>query len=125
MLQKNYCKVELMKMSNQQNTQRDHNARLKKRCDMSSPERLQQLQRKLYLKAKHEQGYKFYILYDKVFVSYVLKEAYRLVKSRGGSPGIDNVSFNAIEASGLEGYLSDLGAQLRSRRYRPDAVASG
>lgn len=109
-------------MSNQQNTQRDHNARLKKRCDMSSPERLQQLQRKLYLKAKHEQGYKFYILYDKVFVSYVLKEAYRLVKSRGGSPGIDNVNFKAIEASGLDGYLSDLGAQLRSRRYRPDAV---
>ena len=109
-------------MSNQQNTQRDHNVREKKRRDMSSHERLQQLQRKLYLKAKQEKGYKFYILYDKVFLSYILKEAYGLVKSRGGSPGIDNVSFKEIEAIGLEPYLKELGEQLRIRSYRPDAV---
>jgi group II intron reverse transcriptase/maturase len=109
-------------MSNQQSTQRDHNARLKKRSDMSSHERLQQLQRKLYLKAKQEKGYKFYVLYDKVFLSYILKEAYRVVKSRGGSAGIDNVSFKEIEASGLEAYLNEIGEQLRSRSYRPDAV---
>jgi hypothetical protein len=60
MLQKNYCKVELMKISNQQNTQRDHNAGLKKRCDMSSRERLQQLQRKLYLKAKQRGWLNYY-----------------------------------------------------------------
>ena len=109
-------------MSNQQNTQRDHTVREKKRRDMSSHERLQQLQRKLYLKAKQEKGYKFYILYDKVFLSYILKEAYGLVKSRGGSPGIDNVSFKEIEAIGLEPYLKELGEQLRIRSYRPDAV---
>jgi len=109
-------------MSNQENTQRDHKARLKKRCDMSTQERLQQLQRKLYLKAKHDKGYKFYVLYDKVFISYILKEAYRLVKVSGGSAGIDNVSFKEIEASGLEAYLTELGEQLRTRSYRPDAV---
>jgi len=32
----------------------------KKRRDMSSQERVQLLQRKLYLKAKGEKGYKFY-----------------------------------------------------------------
>ena len=109
-------------MSNQQNTQRDHNAREKKRRDMSTHERLQQLQRKLYLKAKQEKGYKLYILYDKVFLSYILKEAYRLVKVSGGSAGIDNVNFKEIEASGLEAYLTELGEQLRTRSYRPDAV---
>jgi RNA-directed DNA polymerase len=109
-------------MSNQQNTQRDHKAGEKKRRDMSTQERLQQLQRKLYLKAKHDKGYKFYVLYDKVFLSYILKEAYRIVKVSGGSAGIDNVSFKEIEASGLEAYLTELGEQLRTRSYRPDAV---
>ena len=63
-------------MSNHESTQGDHNIRAKKRREMTAQERLQQLQRKLYLKAKQEKGYKFYVLYDKVFLSYILKTAY-------------------------------------------------
>jgi len=109
-------------MSNHESTQGDHNIRAKKRREMTAQERLQQLQRKLYLKAKQEKGYKFYVLYDKVFLSYILKTAYSIVKSRGGSSGIDNVSFEDIEAIGLESYLKELGEQLRTRSYRVDAV---
>jgi len=108
--------------SNQQNSQKAIEGRQKKRCEMNSRERLQQLQRKLYLKAKQAPEYKFYILYDKVFLDYVLKESYRIVKSRGGGAGIDNVGFQEIEAIGLESYLSEIADQLRSRRYRPAAI---
>ena len=108
--------------SNQQNSQKAIEGRQKKRCEMNSRERLQQLQRKLYLKAKQAPEYKFYILYDKVFLDYVLKESYRIVKSRGGGAGIDNVGFQEIEAIGLESYLSGIADQLRSRRYRPAAI---
>jgi hypothetical protein len=69
-----------MKMSNQQKVQTDPNPnRSKKRKDMSTEERLQLLQRKLYLKAKQEKQYRFYILYDKIFLDYVLQESYKQV----------------------------------------------
>ncbi len=47
-------------MSNQQKVQTEPNPnRLKKRKDMSMEERLQLLQRKLYLKAKQDKQYRF------------------------------------------------------------------
>jgi RNA-directed DNA polymerase len=110
-------------MSNQESTEEKSVAQCKRRRDMTSTERIRQLQRKLYLKAKQEKGYKFYVLYDKLFVPYILKEAYQDVKSNYGSAGVDNISFQEIEANnGLEGYLSELGEALRTRSYRPSAV---
>jgi group II intron reverse transcriptase/maturase len=94
----------------------------KKKKEMSSQERLHLIQGKLYQKAKREPGYKFYVLYDKVFVRYVLEEAYRLVRSRGGSPGIDGVTFEQMEREGKASYLEDLREALRTRTYRPEAV---
>ena len=70
-------------------------------------ERVQELQRKLYLKAKREKGYRFYILYDKVFLDYVLVESYKGVKENGGAPGIDGQTFKDIEEKGLEKFLTD------------------
>ena len=68
---------------------------------MPPAERVGRLQEKLYCKAKQERSYKFYILYDKMFTPYMLQEAYRRVKSNGGTPGIDGQNFRNIEEYGL------------------------
>jgi RNA-directed DNA polymerase len=80
------------------------------------------LQCSLYQKARQERGYRFYVLYDKLSVPYILREAWRQVKANGGAPGIDGVSIADVEQQGVEGYLSELGAEIRERRYRPQAV---
>jgi group II intron reverse transcriptase/maturase len=94
----------------------------KKRKDMSGRERVQILQRKLYLSAKQDTRRKFYILYDKVFLDYILAESWQRVKSRGGSAGIDGQDFADIERDGVEQYLTTLKEELRTRTYKPSAV---
>jgi len=85
-------------------------------------ERVRLIQEKLYDKAKQERGYKFYVLYDKMFIPFMLQEGYNKVKSNGGSPGIDGKTFKDIENDGLEKFLHDLGEDLRKRTYKPSAV---
>lgn len=94
----------------------------KKRREMTTAERVGMLQEKLYCKAKQARDYKFYILYDKMFIPYMLQEAYKRVKQNGGAPGIDGQSIQDIEEIGLEKYLTELGQDLRSRRYKPQPV---
>ena len=94
----------------------------KKRKDMTSKERVRLLQLKLYLKAKQESGYKFYILYDKIFQEHILAEAYKRSKSKHGSPGIDKQSFTDVEKYGREKFLTELSEELRKRTYKPQAV---
>ena len=88
--------------SNQQRIELLVNPSGKKRKDMTSRERVQILQRKLYLSAKQDNRKKFYILYDKIFLDYIVTESWQRVKSRGGSAGIDGQDFEAIERSGVE-----------------------
>jgi RNA-directed DNA polymerase len=94
----------------------------KKKREMSDVERVGMLQEKLYCKAKQERDYKFYILYDKMFIPYMLRESYARAKRNGGSPGIDGKDFEDIEKYGLEKYLEELGEDLRKRTYKPEAV---
>jgi RNA-directed DNA polymerase len=94
----------------------------KRRSQMTAAERVGILQEKLYCKAKQERSYKFYILYDKVFIPYMLQEAYKRVRANGGSPGIDRKDFKMIESEGLEKFLTELGEDLRKRTYKPQAV---
>ena len=90
---------------------------------LSTPEKVKTLQRKLYRKAKQEPSYRFYALYDKVCRADILRFAYRLVRANGGAPGIDGVTFRAIEAgAGAEVFLAKLGEELASKRYRAQAV---
>lgn len=94
----------------------------KKRKDMSSKERVRLLQLKLYLKAKQESGYKFYVLYDKIFQPHILEEAYKRSKSKNGSPGIDKQSFKDVEEYGRDKFLTEISEELRKRTYKPQAV---
>jgi RNA-directed DNA polymerase len=87
-----------------------------------TPEKIRNLQRKLYLKAKQEPGFRFYQLYDKVYRADLLEHAYLLCKSNGGSSGVDGVTFEQIEASGRVEWLERLGKELHDKTYKPDPV---
>jgi len=80
---------------------------------------LQELRRRLYVKAKAEASWRFWGLYVHVCKREILREAYRLAKRNNGAPGIDGVTFEAIEAAGLEGFLEQLREELAQRSYRP------
>jgi group II intron reverse transcriptase/maturase len=89
---------------------------------MTSQERVRLLQLKLYLKAKQESKYKFYILYDKLFQKYILEEAYRRSKAKNGAPGVDGQTFADVEEYGRTRFLEELGEELRKRTYKPQPV---
>src|SRR5580704_14468965 len=89
---------------------------------LETPERIRSLQKKLYLKARAEPDFRFYLLYDKVWRADILAHAYELARDNRGAPGVDGTTFAAIEAAGLAEWLSGIGKELRERTYRPDPV---
>jgi RNA-directed DNA polymerase len=89
---------------------------------LGTPEAIRTLQRKLYGKAKAEPAFRFYLLYDKVWRSDILRHAYDLARANKGAPGVDGTTFERIEASGLEDWLRRLGEELRAKTYRCQPV---
>ena len=90
---------------------------------LETPETIRDLQRKLYLKAKSEPKFRFYLLQDKVWRGDILEHAYRLVQANGGAPGIDGVSLQSIETgTGETEFLSKLQQELKEKSYRAQAV---
>ena len=89
---------------------------------LKTPEKIRTLQRKLYLKAKAEPSYRFYLLYDKIHRADILRHAYDLVRANKGAPGVDGVTCAAIEAAGLENWLIGIGTDLQTKTYQPQAV---
>jgi len=80
---------------------------------------VQDLRRRIYLKAKAEPAWRFWGLYVHICKTETLGEAYKLAKENDGAPGIDGVSFEAIEEGGVEGFLRQIKDELESRTYRP------
>ena len=113
---------QLKKISNQQQVGVQLDLIAKKRKEMSGTERVQLLQRRLYLKAKQEKSFGFYILYDKIFLPYILEESWQRVKENKGIAGVDNVTIEMIEQGGVSEFLKALSEELRQQTYHPSAV---
>src|SRR5882724_3005117 len=84
-----------------------------------APISLQDLRRSLYVKAKAEPLWRFWGLYVHVCKMETLREAYQMARSNGGAPGIDGVTFEAIEESGAESLLGQIQEELVTNTYRP------
>jgi RNA-directed DNA polymerase len=87
-----------------------------------APISLQDLRRRLYIKAKTEPSWRFWGLYVHVCKPETLREAYLLAKANDGAPGIDGVTFAAVEAGGVQEFLDQLRKELVERRYQPQAA---
>ena len=83
------------------------------------PISLQDLQRRLYVKAKAEKDWRVWGLYVHVSKLETLRAAYATAKQNDGAPDIDGVTFEAIEAAGVEAFLAQLRDELVARTYAP------
>jgi RNA-directed DNA polymerase len=84
-----------------------------------APSNLQDLRRSLYVKAKAEPAWRFWGLYVHICKMETLHEAYRMAKENDGAPGIDGVTFEALEESGVESFLKQIRDELITNTYRP------
>ncbi len=80
---------------------------------------LQDLRRRIYVKAKAETSWRFWGLYVHVCKLDTLREAYALAKKNDGAPGSDGMTFAAIEAQGVEVFLEQIADELVGRTYVP------
>jgi len=80
---------------------------------------LQDLRRKIYIKAKTEKTWRFWGLFVHVTKLETLREAYKLAKRNNGAAGIDGVTFKDIESQGVDQLLEQLRDELTQGSYRP------
>lgn len=80
---------------------------------------LQDLRRRIYVKAKAEPSWRFWGLYVHVCKMETLRAAYEMAKQNDGAPGVDGVTFEAIEARGVESLLEQLRNELTEHTYQP------
>jgi len=80
---------------------------------------LQDLRRKIYLKAKSDKTWRFWGFYVHVCKMETLQAAYKDARENNGAPGIDGVAFADIEKAGVEAFLGQIRDELVSETYRP------
>ena len=83
---------------------------------------LQDLRKRIYVKAKADKSWRFWGLYVHVCRMETLQEAYAVAKKNNGAPGIDGVTFEAIDGAGVESFLLSIRDELVSGTYRPRRV---
>jgi len=89
---------------------------------LTTPPSVQKLQTALHAKAKESPNFRFYALYDKVHREDILAFAYECCKANGGAAGVDDQTFEDIEAYGVKRWLDELTQELKSRTYQPKPV---
>ena len=89
---------------------------------LETPDKIRNLQRKLYCKAKADPAFRFYLLYDKICREDILRHAYALARANAGAPGVEGVTFVQIDAFGVDVWLAGLREELVSKTYRPAPV---
>jgi len=98
----------------------DFSFNMKGKDGMTNPSiRLQDLREKIYIKAKAEKTWKFWGLYVHVCKSETLRAAFEMARKNKGAPGIDGVTFEAIEERGLEEFLEEIREELVQETYLP------
>jgi RNA-directed DNA polymerase len=85
-------------------------------------DKVRELQRKLWVCAKQSKTRRFHALYDRIYRSDVLWEAWRRVRKNGGAAGVDGITLEAIEEQGVAEFLEGIHADLRAGGYRPQPV---
>jgi RNA-directed DNA polymerase len=85
-------------------------------------DRVRALQRVLYRCAKQDPDRRFHALFDKVARRDVLSKAWGQVRANRGAPGIDGMTVEDVERSGVEEFLDELAVQLRAGSYRPQPL---
>jgi RNA-directed DNA polymerase len=87
-----------------------------------APIGLQDLRRKLYVKAKAEPSWRFWGMFVHVCKLDTLRAAYEMAKQNNGAPGIDGVTFAVIEAQGVMDFLLQIQNELKQRTYEPQPL---
>ena len=85
-------------------------------------DKVRELQRRLYIAAERNRERRFHALYDRIWRSDVLLEAWKRVRSNQGAAGIDGETLTKIEQQGVTEFLQELQDTLRAGRYRPQPV---
>ncbi len=83
---------------------------------------VRQLQNRLWAAAKQSPGRRFHALYDRIYRSDVLEEAWRRVRANRGAAGVDALTLEAVEEYGVGRMLDELARDLRAGTYRPSPV---
>lgn len=90
---------------------------------------LARLRQKLGEKARNEPKFRFYTLYTHVYHIETLRTAWKLIRQKGQTPGIDGLTYDDIEIKEgkldqgkVEDYLKGIQEELKARTYKPMPV---
>ena len=85
-------------------------------------DKVRELQRTLWRAAKRHRGRRFHALYDRIYRSDVLWEAWSRVRGNQGAAGVDGETIAAIEQRGVAQLLEEIQGDLKTGQYRPAPV---